>query len=228
VRDAVVEQQGVSYMRPDGQVGTMYGGSMGWIDPLAVTDEKGDFEIAYSKPAVSMILQVRARGMATRLFTQPTGAERRTMTVTEGATVRGRLVHEGKPVANAELGLTTHSRNAANYIAEVRIGTREDGEMVDIGDLTLKQAYTLRGKVALSDGKTIPPGMRITLSADLDTQVAPLAADGSFAFRGLAADVYQLTPAVKGYQIPEGIKEVLANRDIDGLVITLQPAASRR
>jgi len=144
-----------------------------------------------------MILKVRARGMATRLFTQPTGAE---------------------------LGLTTHSRSSVNYIGEMPIGTKEDGafaftnvpagriwlvypkmdslaarnlgagttpcetkddgEMVDIGDLPLKAAHTLRGRIVLTDGKPVPPGMRITLSADVDSQVAPLAGDGSFEFRG--------------------------------------------
>ena len=33
---------------------------------------------------------------------------------------------------------------------------------VTIGDIHLVSAYTLRGKVGLSDGKSIPPEMRVT------------------------------------------------------------------
>jgi len=94
---------------------------------MTVTNDKGEFEIAYSKPAVRMILQVTARGMAPKLFTEPTGADRKTMTVTEGATIRGRLLREGKPISNAEVGLATHSRLSGRVYPEVRIGTQEDG-----------------------------------------------------------------------------------------------------
>jgi hypothetical protein len=103
VKDAVVEQQGVTFRGPRG-VSRAFG-SNDWIDLMAVTNEKGEFEIAYSKPAMEMILNVTARGMAPTLFTEPTGADRKMMTVTEGATIRGRLVQpDGKPVANAEVG----------------------------------------------------------------------------------------------------------------------------
>jgi hypothetical protein len=123
LRDAVVEQQGVTIRGG----GTRFGDGTGWIDQIAVTNEKGEFEIAYGKPAAQMILQVSPRGMASKLFTEPTGAERKTMTVTDGATIRGRLVLNGKPVANAEVGLATHERRAGTVYPEVRIGTKEDG-----------------------------------------------------------------------------------------------------
>jgi hypothetical protein len=126
LRDAVIEQQGVSLPGPRG-MSTHFGGAADWIDEMAVTNEKGEFEMAYSKPAVQMILQVTARGMAPKLFTEPTGADRKTLTVSEGATIRGRLVLNGKPVSNAELGLFTHERRSGTVFSEVRIGTREDG-----------------------------------------------------------------------------------------------------
>jgi len=126
VRDAIVEQAGVTFRGPLG-LGRRFG-PIDWIDLMAVTNEKGEFEIAYSKPAVDMTLNVSARGMAPKLFTEPTGPDRKTMTVTDGATVLGRLVQpDGKPAANAEVGLSTHSRGAGTTFPEIRIGTREDG-----------------------------------------------------------------------------------------------------
>jgi uncharacterized GH25 family protein len=270
LRDAVVEQQGVSFQGPDGRMGMMFG-PFDWIDQRALSNEKGEFEMAYGKPVARMVLQVTARGMAPKLFSLPTGAERKTMTVTSGALIRGRLLYQGKPVAGAEVGLTAHSRSSGTTYAEVRIGTREDGtfaitnvppgriwllypkmgalaergigarevvcetkddgEDVDLGDIQLKPAHTLRGKVVLADGKPVLPEMLVTLSADRagDSQVAPIGADGRFEFRGLPSGVYSLTPAVRGYRLADGpLVEALVNRDIDTFIIRMEVDSRRR
>jgi len=125
LKDAVVEQQGVTFKGTHG-IGTSFG-PVDWIDQAVVTNAGGDFEIAYSKPAIKMILQVSARGMAPKLFTVPTGAEHKMLTVTEGALIRGRLMYRGKPVADAEVALMTHAHGAGTVYPEVRVGTREDG-----------------------------------------------------------------------------------------------------
>ncbi len=72
-------------------------------------------------------MSVSPRGMSSKLFTESTGEDRKTLTVTEGATIRGRLVRDGKPMSNAEIGLSTHSRRSGTVLPEMRIGTREDG-----------------------------------------------------------------------------------------------------
>ncbi len=264
LRDAVIEQQGVSYKGPRG-IGTTFG-PVDWIDQAVVTNEKGGFEIAYGKPAVQMILQVSARGMAPKLFTEPTGADWKKMTVTEGAVIRGRLLYEGKPVANAEVGLVSHDRASETMYPEVRIGTREDGtfaitnvpagriwllypkmesvaargigadvvacqtkddgEEVDVGDIELRPAHTLRGKVQLSDGRPVPEDMRVTLSADRawDSQIVPIGSDGQFEFHGLASGVYSVSPAVKGYRLPQGFGvEALVDKDVHDFVIRFEP-----
>jgi uncharacterized GH25 family protein len=129
VRDAVVEQSGVTYNGPRG-LGTMFGpnDSPDWIEPLAATDDQGEFEIAYAHPAVSIILNVTPRAMAPKLVKLSTGSDRKTVTVTEGATVFGRvLLPDGKPAANIEIAVMTHSRISGQTYAEVRIGTKDDG-----------------------------------------------------------------------------------------------------
>jgi hypothetical protein len=268
VRDVVVEQKGVTYKGPRG-MGTAFGPT-GWIDQAVVSNEKGDFEIAYGQPAVQMILNVAARGMASKLVTMPTGPERKTITVTDGALIRGRLLFEGKPVANAQLGLVTHSRGAGTSYPEVLIGTREDGtfaitnvpagriwllypkmdslasraigadvtpvetkddgQEVDVGDIELKRAYSLKGRVVLTDGKAIPPDMRVTVGADRawDSQIVPLGADGRFEVRGLPPGVYSVSPAVKGYRPVEssGV-EALVRKDVSDFVIRMEPAPAR-
>ena len=85
-----------------------------------------------------MLLEVQARGMATKLVALTTGADRKTITVSDGAIVRGRLVNRGKPVAGAELGLIARERGGfggnlkiiGNPYEEIRIGTQQDGTFV--------------------------------------------------------------------------------------------------
>ena len=261
VRDALVEQQGVIF----GQ-GRSFGAS-GWIDLIAVTNSQGEFEIAYSKPLDAAIVQVSPRGMAPKLATLSTGPDRKTITVTEGDTIRGRLVQNGKPVGQAEMGLSTHSRVGGETLPEVRIGTDEhgkfaitnippgriwylygkmealaprglsaeivecatkgDGQDVDVGDIPVRPAYTLRGQIVLSDGKPIPPNMRVNLFSDRvpDSQTQTLTPDGHFEFKGLGRGVYSLSPSVKGYEVQDTQSmELLIEGDVSNLAVWLQPA----
>ena len=114
------------------------------------------------------------------------------------------------------------ARNLAGPVVECE--TRDDGEVVDLGDIQLGPGYVVRGKVVLSDGKAISPDMRVTLSADRagGSQFAVLPADGSFEFRGLRAGIYSLSPAVKGYQ---GFRQILVKRDVDGLIVQMTPGS---
>jgi hypothetical protein len=92
--------------------------------------------------------------MAPKLFTESTEAERKTMTVTEGATIRGRLVQGEKPIANTEVGLTTHSRLAGNAYPEVRIGTQEDGRFA-ITNVPAGRIWNVYPKMASLAGRGI-------------------------------------------------------------------------
>jgi hypothetical protein len=263
VRDALVEQQGAISNK-----GSSFG-PLGWLDLIAVTNDQGEFEIAYSKPLDAAIVRVSPRGMAPKLATVPAGPDRSRITVAEGATIRGRLLQNGKPVSQAEMGLSTHSRLAENYLPEVRIGTDEhgrfaltnippnriwylyakmealapralaaeiieceskgDGQDVDVGVISVKPGYALRGKVVLSDGKPIPPDIRINLFSDRvqDSQTLILAPDGLFEFKGLARAVYSLTPSVRGYEWRDNSsKELLIQGNVSNLEVRLQPTTA--
>jgi hypothetical protein len=267
VRDAVVQQQGITFSGG----GRLFGpdDSPDWIQPLAATDEQGKFEITYAKPLAAITLNVSPRAMAPKLVTLPTGPGEKTVTVAEGATLRGRLLEpDGTPARNAEIGVFVHSRMAGAVFQEVRIGTKDDGtfaitnlpagriwyvyprmeslaarglvgdavlaetkdngEEVNVGTIKLRTAYTLRGKVVLSDGNQIPPDMHVTLSSDagFDSQIGTITQDGSFEFRGLSSGVYSIAPAVRGYKAtPDFTGEVLIDRDGKNIVIPLSPLA---
>ncbi len=269
IKDAVIEQQGVTFRGPRG-LGRSFGpdDSPDWIQPLAATDERGEFEIIYAKSAVDITLNVSPRAMAPKLVTLPTGPERRTVSVTPGATIRGRLLKpDGTPAGNAEIGVFVHGRMAGNAFQEVRIGTKDDGtfaitnipagriwyvypkmeslaarglsgdavvvetkddgEEVDVGTMTLRTGYGLRGKVVLTDGKQIPAGMHVTLSSDagFDSQMATIEVDGGFEFRGLSKGVYSLAPGVKGYKVGDDfVGEVLIDHEGKSILLSMSPA----
>lgn len=264
VRDALISQQGL--LLENG--GRMFGGDDTWIDPIAVSNSEGEFEMAHKQRAKGMVLEITPRGMAPKLATLSTGGDRQIVAVRDGATVRGRLVApDGKPVPNAQMVVSTHARMGGMLYRDVAIGTNENGEFVitnvpagrvwdlfprmdamaakgisaaprlletrddgqdiNMGDIMMKPAHTLKGRIVLADGSPIPDGMRVSLAADRvnDRQVVKLPPDGSFEFRGLAPGVYILVPAVKDHQPknPDEMIEVLIEGDRAGLSVTLYP-----
>ena len=272
IRGAVVEPFGILDKTEDGQTRSLYFGVPG-LEPMAVSNDKGEFELAHTAPFEAMALQVEARGMAPKIFTHlATGDQRHTLSVSEGSVIRGRLVRQGKPVPNAQLGLLAREHAwGANLtmvgypLPEIRIGTNDDGrfaittvpanvqwhvygkmeslaglggspivecmskgdgEELDLGDLALLPAFRLRGKVLLSDGKAIPSGMRITVSASRvkDSQTAVLDRSGAFEFSGLAKGDYIVFASVRGYTLATGSEIALTiDRDITEFAVTLKP-----
>jgi len=129
MRDVIVQTKGVLTTR-----GTIIGKPEG-LDPLAVTNDKGEFETAYVELASKMLFFVEARTMAPQFVVLPTGRERHTVQLSEGAVIRGRLVADGKGVGNAEIGLIPRGRGgwgpdfkmSGFPFEEMKIGTQEDG-----------------------------------------------------------------------------------------------------
>jgi hypothetical protein len=81
----------------------------------------------------------------------------------------------------------------------------------------------------LSEGKPIPPGIRVTAGADQawDSQMAGIGADGGFEFHGLPPGFREyirrsrdIAPAAMEF----GVEEALDKRNITGLVIRMEPA----
>jgi hypothetical protein len=291
VRDAIVKPLGILV---DNNRGASVYGIIDGLEPAAISNKNGEFEIAYSKPGLKILVLVEARAMASTFSTITAGGERHVITLQDGAVVRGRLIQNGKPVGNAEIGLIGRPRGGygrnlqvTGYpYEEIRIGTQHDGrfvitnvpvpgdwyvygkmeslakrgstgvvectttrdpEIAEVGDIQVKPAHRLRGKVVLSDGKPIPNGMRVTISSERawDDQTATLPPGGQFEFVGLAAGNYSVFASVKGYALPrtqipvtkkrdDGSTETvtyapgveppfLLDHDIDGFIIKLDP-----
>jgi protocatechuate 3,4-dioxygenase beta subunit len=266
VKSAVVQCEIAGYKTEAGKLEISQVNSLN----LTLTNDKGEFDFATDRPLVEMTFRISAPGVAPRLFTAPAGSERKTIVLTEGVTIKGRLVYEGKPVASAEVKLVVHGNSPGQEYADVRIGTDDDGgfvitnvpprrvwfltptmeslagrgigidpvvcqtvsdgQIIDLGDIRLKRAFTLSGRVVLSGDKPVPPGMQVILGSysSGDGQVAKIGSDGSFRFQGLPEGIYYVGPAVEGYRLPNDVfafinVDVLVNGDVSDLVIKMEP-----
>ena len=130
-RLAVIEAFGLEADRlGHGPVSTY--GTIDGLEPMTISNANGEFELAYKQKAVAMLAWVEGRGTAPKLVKLSAGADRATITVTDGAVIRGRLMNQGKPVPNAEIGLIPRARwRGAFHLQlsgepydEIRIGTQ--------------------------------------------------------------------------------------------------------
>ncbi len=123
---AVVEAHGIRTRNGGGRWGSLPG-----VDPLAVTDENGEFLITSQKPFDQMDVRVSARGFANKTITElASGASVHELTLTEGAAVRGRVLFNGQPVTNATVGVVSVNRDMEHFTGNFDIGTDSDGRFL--------------------------------------------------------------------------------------------------
>jgi uncharacterized GH25 family protein len=263
VRDALIEVSGVTTRQSNGAVGMQFGGPS---EILAVSNDSGEFDLAADTPALNMLVLISPRGMAPKKVTVNTGSDRKTITVTDGVAVRGRLIQRGTGVPNVEFGIrpvrleetaafpeeraatdakgrflitnvppmrvwnlyaTWVSLGDRGAVEPIQCATGADEEIVDVGDIQLKPGLRFSGRVLLSDGKAIPPGMTMLVTFDraAHSENVAVSEDGRFELGGLVPGAYELWPAVRGYKTPEGtFLDVLLKRSVNDYVIRLEPA----
>lgn len=80
--------------------------------------------------------------------------------------------------------------------------TGDSGIVQDLGKLAVQPAFTLAGRIVLSDGKPIPAGTHLMLGRERawDTTQVALAANGSFEFTNVPAESVSVSVRIKGYK----------------------------
>jgi len=117
VAGAVVEAHGLRTRNGGGRWGSLPG-----VDPLAVTDENGEFLITSQKPFELMDVKVSARGLANKTFTElASGNSVHELTLTEGAAVRGRVLFNGQPVWHGATGRDEHTIHLHHHQRRVQL-----------------------------------------------------------------------------------------------------------
>ncbi len=114
------------------RAGSPSGPSFGTFDPVAVTNLRGEFVLTSKSPFDDASLSIQGDGVAPRVVPgcRPE-VNPHLIRMTAGATVTGRLVRDGKPVAGAAVGLVqTHNRLEKTYVGAASIGTDADGRFI--------------------------------------------------------------------------------------------------
>ncbi len=229
VPDAVVEPEAILLAAGDllgGRpvpAGTTIYGTVGGLDTVALTDGQGNFEIDYTQPAAKLALMVEPRALAPRFVILAFGPERHTVTVTEGAVVRGRLIRNGKPVADAEIGLRPQQPwigrgnldVSGSFYDEIRIGTRQDGTFAITG-VPVPEQWNLFGKMEslATRGETEPVAVSTTEDGQ-DLNVGDLVVQPGYRLRGRVV-------LSDGKPIAEGMRVSLAfdrTQDVQTMVL---------
>jgi len=271
VPHAKVDFDGISFESGGTSFGLIEG-----VDPVAVSDSKGEFALTSEKDCKAMSVTVEARGLARKKYRDLATGKMQDLRLVKGVAVSGRLVSAGKPIPNATIGLAGAERSAEEFIGTYSVITDAQGRFVfsnlppdkacfiyshmceaganggvasvtkfttgadstatDFGDLVVRTAFRLGGRVVLSDGKPLPKGIRAMLSREdaWDTLPnVPVASDGSFLFDGVPAESVGLSVNVPDYclslQNPSldrlnGLSIVgTVSGDIHGLVILQDP-----
>jgi hypothetical protein len=145
--------------------GSGCGGRCEGLDSLAVTDEEGRFALVYAKPCKSMDLEVSARGHAETCFPgRVSGGKEHELRVSEGAAVGGRLVRDGKPVADVEITMIPGRIYGQSCFDRQTIATNDNGEFLFVNVLP-GQKYVLAASThQLGSGCVVPK--EVTVNAD--------------------------------------------------------------
>jgi len=125
------------------------------LDPLAVTDARGNFLITSRKEFASLDLKIEARGFANRMFLKVRGdAPTPNLQLTEGAAITGRVMLNGKPLANVAVGLVSEDRALENFTGDFEVGTDADGRFAFV-NMPPNVRYHVYGQMkALADHGT--------------------------------------------------------------------------
>jgi len=103
-------------------------GAIREVDPLAVTNDRGECILVCQEPDVALDLEVSARRYATRIFNLlQTGQQVHELQLKEGVVVTGTLLGENGPVGGATIGLVQSDRSAGKFVGEYQIGTDQRG-----------------------------------------------------------------------------------------------------
>jgi hypothetical protein len=105
------------------------------------------------------------------------------------------------------------------------VETEDHGKVVELGDLPLRPAARLTGRVILPGGGRVPADSRLVVFRDIafDQLTVPIAEDGTFTAPGLPNEALTISLGVPGYRVSSKNARVNARG-----VVQLAPLAEDR
>jgi uncharacterized GH25 family protein len=187
-------------------------------DPLAITDDRGEFFLASQSAFDSLELQVEARGFARRGFMDIRGgSQRQDLKVTEGAYLTGRVLKDGGPLSGITVGAVSSDRRIGEFTGNFEMATDETGCFL-IRNLPPGRQYDLYGVMSSLQHQGTLPARKIQMGSDGSTN--DLGTLSVVPGRRLAGHV-RLSD---NQPLPDGTKLVIGRKDAwDSLVVELTP-----
>jgi hypothetical protein len=134
---------------------TQWGGTDQFVDPTAVTDDRGLFLLLCKPQVVSIQAVVEAPNVAKRWVVLKPGSDHLVRMV-EGVTVAGLVKDKGMPVRDAVVGLTTSDRACGNYYNCDELATDAEGRFL-FPNVPAEREFVLFAKMdSLKDRGVIP------------------------------------------------------------------------
>lgn len=144
------------------------GGSVAGFDPLAVTDEAGNFLLTGDKPFDAMDVTVEALGFAKKHFHRlSSGTKPHELAVTFGGSASGRVLLDGKPLAGVAMGMVSVDRSD-EFTGEFEFATQKDGRFLFV-NLPPNQDYFIYGLVDSLKLFGAIPSKKIRINGDGST-----------------------------------------------------------
>lgn len=106
---------------------TSWGGAD--TDAMAISDANGEFHIAGPKPFTAVHVVIEKQGLAKRWARLEPG-KTLLLRMSQGVSVKGRLVFKGQPLRNVKLGIGTVERQCGVYLKGFHTTTDEEGRFV--------------------------------------------------------------------------------------------------
>lgn len=140
------------------------GGQCDGVDMVAVADDEGRFTIGAEKKFDWMSVRVEAPGYARRKFFQLSSEKVHDLKMTDGATVVGRLVKDGKGVPEIAVGLVSVDRSE-NFTGSYDTFTDVDGKF-HFDNVPPYQMYYVYSMMEKSDAEFVAPATKVRVTAD--------------------------------------------------------------
>jgi hypothetical protein len=106
----------------------IHGFKPGVVDPIAVTNLEGHFALTSRQPLYEVEVLVKARGLAPKYFSRLEPSQGPpTLPMVVGAEVVGRVILDGRPLADAFVGLVQIDRGKG-FLGKFDGGTDKDGQ----------------------------------------------------------------------------------------------------
>lgn len=164
--------------------GTRFGGN-DTVDPLAVSDTSGNFIITSREAIDAVGVDVEARGFAEAVFQNlSTGSEVHELKLTEGATLKGRVVRDGKPLPGVVINVSGANRESSVYAGNFSVAADADGKFLFL-NLPPGISYVLCGTMKSLGNHGCIPAQKISVSGDgSDNDLGDITVNPAFILAG--------------------------------------------